>query len=572
MKFVKNKTKIFFILIFILFFNPLIVQAMPKGTILYKTSENGKMYGYNDYYEFSLIPGKAHFGGVGIYIGNDRLTKEQMIVEVDYSGVRIIPAKYFVDLDKEEKFIDAKIPTRFNKMTDQIRTNTINQILKNIYAQEGEGFDFTYHKQKGPQSGDWTPAGFIEKIYESAESHQLAYHNVSIGDVLTYSINITQDGFDNESEVNKHHDVFSEKFEYSKIHTLSQGDFWEQFFNKEVQDTLNLITNRAEQEQDRLEKDDMKKWEDELNGKKVKDKDIAEDYNYAANLEKFSKIAKGIKDIINVTIYGREYEKNRYFFFPYTQFQQKTLMHVEVDPSEVSSHGKAEAIGGLSLTQQRVMMTTAFFERLVYALVIEKGKEVVMNFLGIGKIISSINAVKASIGVGEEGMRLLSGGNVDIDTEKMLKKALSKNEYAQAALSFKKEADDFYQAGIDESLEFFDLVNKGHLKGPEFDRKMELELARISGEDEEIIDTRPIVRQLGDVIDITPVNKEEELEKELKKLEGKKIEDIDLQKLKELIDDSPQDLENKLDEVEPEQEELEKLEEIEKVEEPEEPW
>ncbi len=556
MEFVKNKTKIVFILFFyFLFFNPLIIQAMPKGTILYKTGENGKMYGRDDYYEFSLIPGKTHFGGVGIYVGKDKLTKEPTVFEVDYSGVRRIPAKYFVDLDKGEKFIGAKIPKRlldFGGMT--------NQIYSNILTQIGEGFDFTYHKQKGPQSGDWTPAGFVEKIYESAKSTQLAYYEFSVGEAPSYSINITPDGYDDESEINEHHDVFSEEFEHSRIHTLSSGDFWEQFFNKEIQDTLNSISNKLEQEQNRLEKDAMQKWENELKGKKVKDKDMTEDYRYVANLEKFSKIAKGIKDIVNVTIYGTEHEKDRYFFFPYTQFQQITLMHVDVDASEVSSHGKMQAVGGLSLIQKRVMMTTSFFERLVYNLATEKGKELVMNVLGINEIISSINAVKTSIGVGEEGINLLSGGKLNIDTGKIVKETFKKNKYAQAALSFEKDADRFYQAGIDESLEFFDLVNKGYLKGPEFDRKMELELARISGEDEEIIDTRPIVRQLGDVIDISPIDIEKEIEKELKKLENKKIKDKDLEKLKELIDDEVN--QDKPDEVELPQEEVEEPEEI----------
>ena len=95
-----RRVKFFYCLLFFYcFFLIKEVGAMPVGTILYKTSENGRMFGYNDF-EFSMVPGQIYSGGVAIYIGMGKKTGLPHIVEVDYSGARIIPAQYFVDLNK----------------------------------------------------------------------------------------------------------------------------------------------------------------------------------------------------------------------------------------------------------------------------------------------------------------------------------------------------------------------------------------------------------------------------------------------------------------------------------------
>ena len=536
------------ILTFVLFFSPLITQAMPRGTILYKTGENGKMYGYNDF-EFSLIPDQTNFGGVGIYTGKDKLNdNEPTIFEVDYSGVKRIPLKYFVDLDKGEKFIGAKIPIPglFNGMT--------NQMYINILAQENEGFDFTYHKQKGPQPGDWTPAGFVEKIFESAAASQLAYHQQSVGEYPYYSVNITPDGYDDLSIVNKQGDVFSTGVEFSRIHHFGQGEFWEQFFDKKIDDFFDATadeTGLTQEKQKSQEERKQKQEQEELD----------------ADLKKLSSIAKQLKDLIDkINIYGYGKDGNRYFFFPYTQFKQPTLMSVPgVKDSEVSSHGKFQAVGGFSLTKRRTLMAAAFLERLIYELAVAEGKKLVMEKLGLDKVLKGISRIREKIDVAEQGLSSLSAGAIEIDAEKAIGKTIL-SDYARASLSFKQAAKEFTQAGINESLEFFDLVTKGYLGTPEYERKMELELAKISAEDEKIIDTRPVIRQLGDVLEINPANAEEELEKRFKKLENKISRDVDLRELKELIGDLEVGPKNEKSPIKEDPPLKEPLAEIEKIE------
>ena len=179
--------------------------ALSWGSILYHTSENGKMYGYNNY-ESSLVPGQIYPGAVGIYIGKRQKTGVPLVVEVDYGEVRIIPAKYFVDLDRREKFIKAKIPKDF-----EYSYRIAKSMMRKIISQEHELFDYTYGAQKGPQSGEWTSVGFVEKIYESAIAPHLTYHPEPLMNYSYYAINITPDGFDNKSEINNSHDCFSFK-------------------------------------------------------------------------------------------------------------------------------------------------------------------------------------------------------------------------------------------------------------------------------------------------------------------------------------------------------------------------
>ncbi|MDD5172859.1 MAG: lamin tail domain-containing protein, partial [Patescibacteria group bacterium] len=437
MKISGNKNQIFFIFIFILFFVlffPSTIKAIPRGTILYKTSEDGKMYGYNNF-DFSLITGKFYPGGVAIYIGRDKIKKEDMIVEVDYNGVRKIPAKYFVDLDKGEKFIGAKIPNGFKGISEKMAENIVNQY--------GENFDFTYHKQKGPQSGDWTSAGFVEKIYESAESSQLTYHQEPIWNYTYYSaFNITPDSYDNESEINNNHDCFSEKMEFSKIHKLGQGGFFERFFTQEAKSLVKAIQ---------------------------------------------SSLSEAADEIINLNVLGKKYDGERYFFFPYTQFKQPSLQEVEID-IPVASHGKAQAVGELSSATLLRLKTAAFSERIIKELTQERIKKLAQDFVGLGKIIAGIGSIKETIGTAEEGIKLISGNKINIDSEKFAEEMAFKNKHISAALSWIEEAEEFTQASINESLEFFDLTNRGQFSGPEYKREMELELAKIGEIEEQVFE------------------------------------------------------------------------------------
>lgn len=121
----------FILLLFVLllFFIPKQCRALSTGTILYKTSEKGKMFGYDNETNFSLIPGEIYPGGVGIYLGEKNGIPA--VAEVDQNGVRTFSAQYFVDLDKGERFVGAKIPKDFNHK-DKI---LVNRFISNIMWQ-----------------------------------------------------------------------------------------------------------------------------------------------------------------------------------------------------------------------------------------------------------------------------------------------------------------------------------------------------------------------------------------------------------------------------------------------------
>jgi len=263
--------KIFLLFVLGLFIIPNVIYAVPQGTIFFKTGSQGKMYGYNDF-SFSLIPGKTHFGNVAIYLGKDRITNQNMILTLTSKGIQKMPAKYFVNLDKGEKFLGAKIPKGFNGLSEIMK--------KHIFTQRDEKFDITYQKQKGPQSGDWTSVGFVEKIFESANSKQLAYHHrqKQSQDLNYYysDLDITPDGYDKKSVINKKGDVFSKTKEFSKTHSLIENKEFKKFLNKQAKSVIGSNKN----------------------------------------------IAKNI--------YGKVFDNERYFFFQYTQFIQPTLKKVDI--------------------------------------------------------------------------------------------------------------------------------------------------------------------------------------------------------------------------------------------------
>lgn len=188
-------------------------RAMPLGTLLYRTSSNGNLYAYNTS-ELITVKNKVisniYTGHVAMYVGQENGV--DYIVEAMPGGVIKIPAKYFLNSKNGEKLIGAKIPKNISP-AEQIK---VVELAKSL-ASSNLAYDFDFKKQKGPASGEWTCVGLVEKIYESAnisnplDIKQLQYNPEK------YAIDITPDGFDNYSIINKNQDCFSRDYEFSKI-------------------------------------------------------------------------------------------------------------------------------------------------------------------------------------------------------------------------------------------------------------------------------------------------------------------------------------------------------------------
>ncbi len=190
------------------------VFAMTPGTLVYRTSSDGKMYGYSSDSLISADKNKIlkhiYPGHVGIYIGQEN--GEDYIVEALAGGIVKTPAKNFVNESQGEKLLGAKLPIQATP--SEIAKAVI--IAKNLVGHK-LGYDFDFKKQKGPGNGEWTCVGLTEKIYESSgisnpnNLGSLEYNQ------NYYAVNITPDGFDNYSLANKDGDCFSKNLEFSKI-------------------------------------------------------------------------------------------------------------------------------------------------------------------------------------------------------------------------------------------------------------------------------------------------------------------------------------------------------------------
>jgi hypothetical protein len=207
--------------------------AMPIGTLLYRTSADGEMYGYNTGELFqplavSLQKGlqtmKINCGHAGMYVG--KINGEDMVLEAISNGVQLTPAKYFVDTGEGEKLLGARIPKGMNADKGD-KINALAAVIGSMKL----SYDWGFSSQKGPGDGQWICVGLTEKIYESLNNF-LTSSEINSDKVLQkfeydpakYAINITPDGFDNASVFNRTNgDCLSFTKEFSKI---SQRD-WE---------------------------------------------------------------------------------------------------------------------------------------------------------------------------------------------------------------------------------------------------------------------------------------------------------------------------------------------------------
>ena len=186
---------------------------MPPGTLLYRTTDEGKMFGYSGDSLVELTAGVMtgiNPGHVGIYIGQEGGV--DYVVEALANGVVKTKLEYFVNEGLGEKFLGAKIP----KDLSPIRQAKAVALAKNL-ASANLSYDFDFKKQKGPNSGEWTCVGLVEKVYESSDIFNPANLLGLEYNSQRYAIDITPDGFDDYSFYNKEGDCFSWEREFSYI-------------------------------------------------------------------------------------------------------------------------------------------------------------------------------------------------------------------------------------------------------------------------------------------------------------------------------------------------------------------
>jgi len=192
---------------------PIFCRAMPPGTLLYRTSGDGKMFGYSRdpliYSEKGIVK-NTYSGHAAIYIGKE--DGVDYVVEALSGGIVKNPAQYFVNRAENEVFLGAKIPSAASALQ---RAKAV-AIAKSLVGRHFE-YDFDFKKQKGPASGEWTCVGLTEKLYESADISNPNNLGALEYNPNYYAIDITPDGYDNYSVVNSEGDCFSRDKEFSKI-------------------------------------------------------------------------------------------------------------------------------------------------------------------------------------------------------------------------------------------------------------------------------------------------------------------------------------------------------------------
>ena len=195
-------------------FWPQFALALTPGSLVYRTSSDGKMYGYSG---DNLIAEDANGilrhiypGHAGIYIGQEN--GEDYIIEALAGGIVKTQARYFVNEALEEKLLGAKLPIKASNLE---RAKAI-KIAKSLVG-KNLGYDFDFKKQKGPDNNEWTCVGLTEKVYESAGISNPNNLGALEYNPDYYAVNITPDGFDNQSLANSDGDCFSKTLEFSKI-------------------------------------------------------------------------------------------------------------------------------------------------------------------------------------------------------------------------------------------------------------------------------------------------------------------------------------------------------------------
>lgn len=214
----------------VLIFNIGKLEALEQGDIVYRTSDNGYMYGFKyRWYLPYFAPGHT-----GIYVGDGYVVEAlgwgsgQLLI---FGFVEFNLLSEFVDSSEGQIYLGAKTWNKNEELTSKRRDN-IAQIVRD---QVGEEYDENFWTQKGPDADDWTCVGLTEKAYESADTpDNLQYASSYAADDQNYALDITPDGVDYKS--------FSETKEMSEVTLVNKNIFFP--YTQYLQSTLkDVITD-----------------------------------------------------------------------------------------------------------------------------------------------------------------------------------------------------------------------------------------------------------------------------------------------------------------------------------------
>jgi protocatechuate 3,4-dioxygenase beta subunit len=180
-----------------------------RGDLVFRDSEE-KIYGRDGDVcappSFGYANAVQHPGHVGIYVGNDMVIHALGWIgagtEVKKNRLSLLPGIQTFYSDDNGEQVHYPLGAKTHK--DLLNNSNAHILRENIIylaeRQTGEEYDANFAQQKGPDSGDWTCCGFVEKVYESCAGQTLIYHEQEEGynygdeDLYAGGLNITPDG------------------------------------------------------------------------------------------------------------------------------------------------------------------------------------------------------------------------------------------------------------------------------------------------------------------------------------------------------------------------------------------
>ncbi|MBN1664066.1 MAG: hypothetical protein JW943_10740 [Deltaproteobacteria bacterium] len=157
-------------MIVMLFLLTSVASGLERGSILYHSSKEDKIYGRDAELILPDSIGQIAFremksGHVGLYIGVEN--GKHKIIHAILAGVEETESSNFItqkDVDEGCKFIGAKVPANYASWTQEQK----DQLILVAKEQVGARYDVQFRHQKGPYDDKFTCVGLIEYIYEQA--------------------------------------------------------------------------------------------------------------------------------------------------------------------------------------------------------------------------------------------------------------------------------------------------------------------------------------------------------------------------------------------------------------------
>jgi hypothetical protein len=140
-----------------------------KGAIFYHSSKGDIIYGRTADLVIPCSVIKAVFGELksghaGLYIGDGKIIHAVREGVIETTSENFIPQD---DLSAGAKFMGAKVPMDYDDKA-KWPAERKDQLILVAKEQVGKWYDLTFHKQTGPDSGDFTCVGLVEYVYEKA--------------------------------------------------------------------------------------------------------------------------------------------------------------------------------------------------------------------------------------------------------------------------------------------------------------------------------------------------------------------------------------------------------------------